>query len=104
MVSSRHFTRFTLPKVRRDYLDTLYSETIYNIYMPALLVNLDDSTYRALNQIAPAAKRRRAEFIRTAIKKAIREAEFDRIRRAYELQPDSAAEADDWSTCEEYKP
>ena len=76
---------------------------IYNIYMPALLVNLDDGTYRALNHIAPAAKRRRAEFIRGAIKKAIREAEYARIRRAYEEQPDSAAEADDWSNCEEFK-
>lgn len=48
-----------------------------------------------------AAKRRRAEFIRNPIVRAIRETEEDRTRRAYELQPDSESEADDWSNCEE---
>jgi predicted transcriptional regulator len=70
--------------------------------MPSVLVRLDDSTYRALNSVAQ--KRRRAEFIRSAITRAIRDAEEARTRRAYELQPDSEAEADDWSNCEEYKP
>jgi predicted transcriptional regulator len=70
--------------------------------MPAVLIRLSDATYRALNSVA--AKRRRAEFIRSAIVRAIRETEEDRTRRAYELQPDSETEADDWSNCEEYKP
>ena len=70
--------------------------------MPAVLIRLSDATYRALNSVA--AKRRRAEFIRNAIVRAIRETEEDRTRRAYELQPDSESEADDWSNCEEYKP
>jgi len=30
--------------------------------------------------------------------------EYERIRQAYLAQPDSEAEADDWSTVEEYKP
>lgn len=70
--------------------------------MPSVLIRLDDPTYRALNAVAE--KRRRAEFIRHAIVRAIREAEEARTRRAYALQPDSASEADDWSTSEEYKP
>ncbi|HTR39499.1 MAG TPA: hypothetical protein VMH80_26685 [Bryobacteraceae bacterium] len=72
--------------------------------MKSLLVQLDDPTYRALNRVAPAAKRRRAEFVRGAIRKAIREAEEERTRQAYLQQPDSEAEADDWSSAEEWKP
>ncbi len=72
--------------------------------MHSLLVQLDEATYRSLSRLAPPASRRRAQFIREAIRKAIREAEYARIRRAYEAQPDSEAEADDWSTAEEYKP
>jgi predicted transcriptional regulator len=72
--------------------------------MKSLLVQLDEPTYRALNRIAPAAKRQRAEFVRTAIRKVIRETEEERTRRAYMEQPDAEAEADDWSTAEEWKP
>ncbi len=71
--------------------------------MKALLVQLDEPTYRALNRIAPAAKRQRTEFVRAAIRKAIREAEEDRTRIAYLAQPDSETEADDWSNSEEWK-
>ena len=71
--------------------------------MKSLLVQLDEPTYRGLNRIAPAAKRQRAEFVRTAIRKAIRETEEERTRRAYREQPDAEAEADDWSTAEEWK-
>jgi len=69
--------------------------------MPSLLVRLDEATYRALN--AATEKRKRSEFVRSAILRAIREAEEARTRRAYELQPDTETEADDWSKCEEYK-
>jgi metal-responsive CopG/Arc/MetJ family transcriptional regulator len=72
--------------------------------MKSLLVQLDEPTYRALNRIAPAAKRQRAEFVRAAIRKAIRETEEDRTERAYLQQPDSEAEADDWSSAEAWKP
>jgi metal-responsive CopG/Arc/MetJ family transcriptional regulator len=71
--------------------------------MKSLLVQLDEPTYRALNRIAPAAKRQRAEFVRSAIRKAIRETEEQRTRRAYLQQPDSEAEADNWSSAEEWK-
>lgn len=71
--------------------------------MKSLLVQLDEPTYRALNRVAPVAKRQRAEFVRTAIRKAIREAEEARTRRGYLQQPDSEADADDWSSAEEWK-
>ncbi|MGB9456838.1 MAG: ribbon-helix-helix protein, CopG family [Bryobacteraceae bacterium] len=71
--------------------------------MPSVLIQLDDATARKLERIAPARKRKRAEFIREAVKEAIRNHEFARMREAYRLQPDSAEEADDWSSAEEFK-
>jgi hypothetical protein len=71
--------------------------------MKSLLVQIDEPTLRALNRVAPAAKRQRAEFVRAAIRKAIRESEEERMRKAYLAQPDSEAEADDWSNAEEWK-
>ena len=72
--------------------------------MKSLLVQIDETTFRSLNRVAPAAKRQRAEFVRAAIRKAIREAEEERTRKAYLAQPDSQTEADDWSSPEEWKP
>jgi len=71
--------------------------------MKSLLVQLDEPTYRALNRLAPAAKRRRAEFVRNAIRAAIRDAEEHRTKLAYQAQPDSQSEADDWSNAEPWK-
>jgi metal-responsive CopG/Arc/MetJ family transcriptional regulator len=71
--------------------------------MKSLLVQLDEPTYRALNRVAPAAKRQRAEFLRSAIRKAIRQTEEERTRLAYLKPPDSEAEADDWSNAEEWE-
>jgi predicted transcriptional regulator len=70
--------------------------------MPSILIQLDDATFRALNQLAPATKRQRTEFVRNAVKDAIRKQEYAAIREAYRKQPDSAADADDWSSCEEF--
>lgn len=72
--------------------------------MKSLIVQLDEPTLRALNRVAPAAKRMRAEFVRAAIRNAIREAEEERTRRGYLVRPDSEAEADDWSGAEEWNP
>jgi predicted transcriptional regulator len=72
--------------------------------MPSILVQLDDVTYKALNMVAPAAKRKRMEFIRAALKEAIRKREYADMREAYRKQPDSAAESDDWSNCEKFEP
>jgi len=71
--------------------------------MKAVLVQLDDNTYRALNRYAPAAKRKRSQFIRDAIRRAIMAKEYERIREAYERQPDTEAEWTDWSLFGEYK-
>ncbi len=71
--------------------------------MKSVLIELDEATFEALNRIAPPAKRLRAEFIRKAIRKAIREVEYERIHQAYLALPDSEAEADDWSTAEVYE-
>jgi hypothetical protein len=68
--------------------------------MRPLRVQLDETTYRALSQIVPGDGRLRAQFIRDAIRRAIRETEYTRVRKAYEAQPDSEEEADDWTTAE----
>ena len=72
--------------------------------MPSILIQLDESLLRSLNKVAPAAKRQRAEFIRQAVKDAIRKREYESIREAYLRQPDSAANADDWSNADKWKP
>jgi metal-responsive CopG/Arc/MetJ family transcriptional regulator len=71
--------------------------------MPSILIQIDEPTLKSLNRIAPAAKRQRAEFIRQAVREAIRKREYEQIREAYARQPDSASEADDWSSAEEWK-
>ena len=72
--------------------------------MPSILVQLDDATYKALNLVAPAAKRRRTEFIRAAVKEAIQRRACADMREAYRKQPDSASESDSWSNCEKFEP
>jgi len=72
--------------------------------MPSILIQLDEPLLRSLNKVAPAAKRQRAEFIRQAVKEAIRKCEYEAIRQAYLRQPDSAEDADDWSNAEAWKP
>jgi len=71
--------------------------------MKSLLIQLDEQTLVALNRIASPGKRERAEFVRRAIRKAIRQAEYRAMREAYRKQPDSPLDADDWSTPEEFK-
>lgn len=71
--------------------------------MPSILIELDDATFKALDRVAPAAKRKRTQFVRDAVKAAIRKQEYAQMREAYRKKPDSAAEADDWSTCEKFE-
>ena len=72
--------------------------------MKSLLIQVNESTLEALNRVAPAAKRQRAQFIRRAILKAIFDAEEERTRLAYLKQPLTETWVDDWSNCEEWKP
>jgi len=74
------------------------------MYMKPLLIQLDEQTLTALNRVASPGKRKRSEFVRQAIRNAIRQAEFHAMREAYRKQPDSILDADDWSTAEAYKP
>jgi metal-responsive CopG/Arc/MetJ family transcriptional regulator len=39
--------------------------------MSQILIEFDEATLRAIDRIAPAARRKRAEFIRKAVKEAI---------------------------------
>jgi len=71
--------------------------------MPSILIQVDERLLEALNKVAPAAKRHRAEFIRQAVREAIRKREYEAIREAYLRQPDSPADADDWANAEEWK-
>ncbi len=71
--------------------------------MPQVLVHFDDSTLKAIDRIAPAAKRQRADFIRKAVKDALFQHETERMREAYRLQPDSVNDADTWDSAEEWK-
>lgn len=73
------------------------------LYMPPILIHLDESTLQALNKLAPPASRKRTGFIRAAIRQAIRNQEFAHMRQAYAAQPDAEQEADNWSTCEEFQ-
>jgi len=71
--------------------------------MKSILIQVDDRIAQGLDRVAPTAKRQRAEFIRRALLRAIVEAEEEKTRQAYVRKPDSADEADDWSTAEAFK-
>lgn len=64
--------------------------------MPQVLVQFDKSTLDSIDRIAPVAKRKRADFIRSAVKDAIFRHEQERMRQAYLLQPDTEALSDAW--------
>ncbi len=64
--------------------------------MSQVLIHFDEATLQAIDRIAPAAKRKRADFIRQAVKDAIFREETERMREAYRLQPDSAEGSDTW--------
>jgi metal-responsive CopG/Arc/MetJ family transcriptional regulator len=71
--------------------------------MPQVLIHFDEATLKAIDRIAPAAKRKRADFIRRAVKDAIFQKETDQMREAYQLQPDFAEDSDTWELPEEWK-
>ncbi len=62
-------------------------------YMKTLIVELDDETAAKLEQVAPGRARRRSEFIRNAVRKALWEIEEQSTAQAYRRQPDSADDA-----------
>ena len=71
--------------------------------MPQVLIHFDEATLKAIDRIAPAAKRKRADFIRQAVKDAIFRQETERMREAYRLQPDSVEGSETWELPEKWK-
>ena len=71
--------------------------------MPQILVQFDEATLAAIDRIAPAAKRKRADFVRRAVKDAIFQYETKRTRDAYLAQPDTES-TDAWDQPEEWNP
>lgn len=59
-------------------------------HMKQLLVEVDDELAERLEEIAPGRSRRRSEFIRRAIRKAIWELEERETAAAYARAPDGA--------------
>ncbi len=64
-----------------------------NEHMKQLLIEVDEDTFKKLEQIAPARSRRRSAFIRSAIHKAICAEQERATAEAYRRTPDSAADA-----------
>ena len=71
--------------------------------MPQVLIQFGEATLQAIDRIAPGARRKRADFIRRAVKDAIFRQESERTREAYRLQPDSAEDSDVWTILEDWK-
>ena len=66
-----------------------------------ILIDVDDRLVRELERVAPARSRKRSEFVRMAIRKALMDEAERRTREAYLRQRDEAPEAldvDAWDT------
>ncbi len=61
--------------------------------MKQLLIEIDEDMATQLERVAPTRSRRRSEFIRAAIRRALWELEERATAQAYARQPDSAKEA-----------
>jgi predicted transcriptional regulator len=61
------------------------------VHMKQLLVQFDDQTSALLERIAPGRSRKRSEFIRRAVARALLDELEQRTRAAYETWPDEPA-------------
>lgn len=61
--------------------------------MKQLLIEIDEETATKLERVAPARSRKRSEFIRSALRRALWELEEQATADAYQRQPDSARDA-----------
>lgn len=69
------------------------------VHMKQVLVQFDDPTAALLERVAPGRSRKRSEFIRRAVARALLE-ELERgTRAAYEKRPDEPAtfDPDEWA-------
>jgi hypothetical protein len=71
--------------------------------MPQVLFQFDEATLKAIDRIAPTAKRNALTSSGGPSKDAIFRQETDRMREAYRLQPDSVEGSDVWELPEEWK-
>ena len=61
--------------------------------MKQLLIELEDDVAERLEEVAPARSRKRSEFIRAAVNKALWDLEEKATEEAYHRLPDQAADA-----------
>jgi predicted transcriptional regulator len=57
--------------------------------MKQILIELDDATAARLEAVAPARSRRRSEFVRAAIRRALAAVREEEAAAAYARHPDS---------------
>ncbi len=62
--------------------------------MQQVIVELDDRTVERLNRVAPPSARKRSEFIREAIRRALNERLEQDMEQAYRRQPQEGADLD----------
>jgi predicted transcriptional regulator len=61
--------------------------------MKTILIEIEDEVAEKLERVAPGRSRRRSEFIRSAIRRALWGLEEQATAEAYRRHPDSAADA-----------
>jgi len=66
-----------------------------------VIVELDDATSAALERVAPSRNRKRSEFIRAAIRRALDEAAEAQMAKAYRRHPDTSTPHFDPGTWEQ---
>jgi predicted transcriptional regulator len=62
-------------------------------HMKSFLIELDDDVAAMLEEVVPGRSRRRSEFIRAAIRRALWDLEERKTAEAYRREPDSASAA-----------
>lgn len=72
--------------------------------MKSILIEIDADTATRLERVAPAHSRRRSEFVRDAIRRALWDLEERATREAYAREPDAAEEGFDASVWESSPP
>ena len=58
-----------------------------------IIIEIDEAMARELEAVAPARDRKRSEFVRQALRAALDRVAEERMRRAYEEQPDDTEAA-----------
>lgn len=61
--------------------------------MKKMLIEIEDEVAEKLERVAPGRSRRRSQFVRAAIRRALWEIEEKATAEAYRRVPDSAGEA-----------